>query len=311
MTSKKKTEPKKSKSEDKETVTKKIVIAYKYSNRGSGSLFEAIILQGEPYFVTWYPDYGIDNKTLDIKPYIEETTRIIKPPSSEEYPYTPYEFADQEELNDYFRRANTITTKNDLYQKAKSFFKKYVDQDKNIIVILSADSIFTYFQDLFPITHYTEGIGGNDVGKSSLGFTFTYTGYRVVRGTSISGANYYRILGNVEAGQCTIIEDEADNISNDDDKIKILKAGYELDSRIPKTNMNAKNQEMNWFFPYCYKMILAEKSLSEWKAKGLVDRTFTFKCRPGRVRHSIKKVVSQTINKSPELQKLYDETIRF
>ena len=64
MTSKKKTDPKKSKkSEDKETVTKKIVTAYKYSSRGSGSLFEAIILQGEPCFVTWYPDYGIDNKT--------------------------------------------------------------------------------------------------------------------------------------------------------------------------------------------------------------------------------------------------------
>ena len=113
---------------------------------------------------------GLIIKHIDIKPYIEETTRIIKPPSSEEYPYTPYEFADQEELNDYFRRANTITSKNDLYQKAKSFFKKYVDQDKNIIVILSADSIFTYFQDLFPITHYTEGIGGNDVGKSSHRF---------------------------------------------------------------------------------------------------------------------------------------------
>ena len=58
-------------------------------------------------------------------------------------------------------------------------------------------------------------------------------------------------------------------------------------------------------------MILGEKSLSEWKAKGLVDRTFTFKCRPGKVGYSIKKVVSQTINKSPELGKLYDELLDF
>ena len=75
--------------------------------------------------------------------------------------------------------------------------------------------------------------------------------------------------------------------------------------------MNTQRQEQNWFYPFCYKMILAEKSLSEWKAKGLVDRTFTFKCRPGRVKYSIKKVVSQTINKSPELQKLYDELLDF
>ena len=64
--------------------------------------------------------------------------------------------------------------------------------------------------------------------KAVSDYTFAYTGYRVVRGTSISGANYYRILGNVEPGQCIIIEDEADNISEDPDKVKILKAGYEL-----------------------------------------------------------------------------------
>lgn len=95
------------------------------------------------------------------------------------------------------------------YKVAKRFFQKYVDQDENIMVILCADSILTYFQDLFPVIHYTEGIGGNDVGKSSIGYTFEYTGYRVIRRTSISGANYFRILGSVEPGQCTIIEDEA------------------------------------------------------------------------------------------------------
>jgi hypothetical protein len=58
-------------------------------------------------------------------------------------------------------------------------------------------------------------------------------------------------------------------------------------------------------------MVLAEKSLSEWKAKGLADRTFTMMCRTGRVRNSIKKVVSQTINKSVVLQKLYDDLLDF
>ena len=118
-------------------------------------------------------------------------------------------------------------------------------------------------------------------------------------------------LGPVEPGQCTIIEDEGDSISEDPDKVRILKAGYEYSQKIPKTNMNTQRQEQNWFYPFCYKMILAEKSLSEWKAKGLVDRTFTFKCRPGKVGYSIKKVVSQTINKSPELEKLYDKLIDF
>lgn len=288
-----------------EIILKKQVAAYKYSNWGRSVLHEAIILAGQPLFVSWYTRAG-----YNLQLTIEEPTRTIRPPRPEEYPYTAYEFEDEEELRNYFRRGNSISI-NELYQLAKSFFNMYVDQDENIITLLSADSLFTYFQDLFPITHYTEGVGGNDVGKSSIGYTFAYTGYRVVRGTSISGPNYIRILGSVEPGQCVIIEDESDSISEDPDKIRILKAGYEYDTRIPKTNMNTKNQETNWFFPFGYKMILGEKSINEWKAKGLADRTLSFKCRPGHVRYSIKKVVSQTVNKSLTLQKFYDDLVNF
>jgi hypothetical protein len=311
LTSKSKTKGRGKPLDAEPVINKKEVPAYKYSKRGQGILHEAIILGGERVFVSWYSDNGPNTESIHIDPNIEEATRILRPPNAEEYPYTPYEFADRAELNDYFSRANTIQSRAELYNVAKGYFKMYVDQDKNIIVILAADSILTYFQDLFPIIHYTECIGGNDVGKSSIGYTFSYTGYRVVRGTSISGANYTRILGSVEPGQCVIIEDEGDMISEDPVKVGILKAGYEYEMRIPKTNMNTQKQETNWFFPYCYKMVLAEKSLSEWKAKGLADRTFTAKCRPGRVMYSIKKVVSQTINKSPLLEKLYNDILDY
>ncbi len=136
---------------------KKDFVAYKYSNKGKDTLYEAIILQGQPCFVTWYPDYGINNENIKLIPVIEESARIIRPPNPEEYPYTPYEYADKEELRDYFRRA-IDTTIDELYQKAKDTTQKYVDQDKDIIVILAADSIFSWFQDLFPVTHYCDGI---------------------------------------------------------------------------------------------------------------------------------------------------------
>jgi hypothetical protein len=164
---------------------------------------------------------------------------------------------------------------------------------------------------LFPATHYSEGIGTNDVGKSSIGYTFEYTGYRVIKGTEISGANYNRVLGSNEPAQCTIIEDEGDSISEDSGKVRILKSGYEYNGKIPKINMNSKNQEQKWFKTFCYKMILAEKSLSQSKAKGLIDRTFSFHCRPGKVNHSIKEVVSENINKNPKLQTLYDELLNY
>jgi hypothetical protein len=164
---------------------------------------------------------------------------------------------------------------------------------------------------MFSTIHYIEGVGEVDVGKSSIGYTFEYTGYRVITASDISGPNYYRIIGPVEPGQCVIIEDEGDNISEDPDKMKILKSGYEYAKKVPKTNMNVTNQNTNWYYPYCIKIILAEKSLSQHKAKGLVDRTFTFNCRPGKIKYAIKKVISDTIKKSAELTKLYNELLDF
>jgi hypothetical protein len=58
-------------------------------------------------------------------------------------------------------------------------------------------------------------------------------------------------------------------------------------------------------------MILAEKSLSHYKAKGLVDRTFSFHCRPGKVKYSIKEVVSENISKSPGLHNQFKEILDF
>ena len=292
--------------EDKSKESIPEILIFKYSMMGKDNLHESVIINSLPFFVKY-------NRELDmgeIIEKIEENSRILRPPKRQEYPYTPYEFKSKDELEQFIREAKEITL-DKLYLRSKSIFSKYVDQDSHIITLLAADSIWTYFQDLFPTTHYTEFIGTNDVGKSSIGYTFEYIGYRVVKGTEISGPNYYRVLGNDEPGQCTIIEDEGDSISEDPIKVKILKSGYEYNGKTPKINMNSRNQDQRWFKTYCYKMILAEKSLRELKAKGLVDRTFSSHCRPGKTRYSIKEVVSENINKNIKLQELYQELLDF
>ena len=292
--------------EDKKTKKKEIIV-FKYSQLGRGPLHEAVIVNGLPFFLK----YDHDTQTFELVENIEENSRILIPPNEENYPSSPaYSFESNEELAFFMQKAKEVTL-DQLLKFSKNIFLKYVDQDYHIVIILAADAIWTYFQDLFPATHYGEGVGTNDVGKSSIGYTFENTGYRVVKATAISGANYYRMLGSIEPGQCVIIEDEGDNINEDLEKVKILKAGYEYNVKVPKINMNITNQEQNWYFTYCYKIILAEKSLKEYKVPGLVDRTFSFPCRPGKVKYSIKEVVSQNINKSPRLQKLYNELLSF
>ncbi|HET6726646.1 MAG TPA: hypothetical protein VFH19_01310 [Nitrososphaeraceae archaeon] len=290
--------------EKEKSKTKKVIPISKYSFNGKGDLHEAVIMSSKPFFIAF------TNGKIKLVEQVEENTRILRPPEKEEYPYKPYEFESIEELQEIISNALNIS-KDELYTNSKSVFRKYVDQDEHVINLLTMDSIWTYFQDLFPATHYVECIGTNDVGKSTIGYTFEYTGYRVIKATSISGANYYRMLGSIEAGQCVIIEDEGDNISEDPDKIRILKNGYEYTGKVPKINMNSYDQKQIWYKPYCFKMILAERSLNQWKAKGLVDRTFTLHCRPGSVKYSIKEVITENINKDPILQKLDDELTDF
>ena len=289
MTKKNSRKKKKQKSEDEEAENekpKKEFTTFKYSNRGKGDLHEAVILSGFPVFAKYA------NGKTEIVESIEENSRIIKPPEAEEYQYEPYEFTNTEELEQFMDRAKT-TSLDSLFTIAKQLVKKYNDQDNQIITLLAADVVWSYFQDLFPTTHYLDVVGDNDTGKSSIGYTFEYLGYRPVKGTAISAANYYRTLGIIEPGQCTIIEDEGDRIDEDLEKMAILKTGYELMAKVPKINMNTFDQKPKWYYTYGLKMIIAERSLDHYKAKGLMDRTFILHCKPGRINgYSIKQIIS-------------------
>jgi hypothetical protein len=197
---------------------------------GKDSLQEAVIVNGLPFFVRYH---HIAN-TFELVENIEETNRILIPPNEENYPSSPpYSFDSKDELAFFIQKAIEVTL-DQLFIFSKNIFFRYVDQDYHIVILLAADAIWTYFQDLFSTTHYGEGVGTNDVGKSSMGYTFENTGYRVVKATAISGANYYRVLGSIEPGQCVIIEDEEDSINEDPGKVKILKIGYEYNGKVPK-----------------------------------------------------------------------------
>jgi hypothetical protein len=279
--------------------------AFKYSNSGRGALHEAAIVAGAPVFLKYEPRLGV---TFVEK--IEESDRLIRPPSLDEYPYLPYEFRDMDEIRRYMDLAKRETI-DSLYQKARSIVEKYNDQEEMNNTLIGADILLSHFQDLFPTIHYLDIVGDNETGKSSIGYTFEYTAYRPVRGTSISAANYYRVLGTIEPGQCTIIEDEADQIEDDPDKMKILKTGYEYNGKTPKINMNVVEQTQSWFFTYCLKLRIAEKSLDQEKARGLTDRAFRINCRPGSPQYFIKEIVSSPSTRDHIKKPLYQELLDF
>jgi hypothetical protein len=149
-----------------------ILPTFKYSRP---FLHEAIILGDTPSFIA----YSAKSDKIMTFANIEEPSRILRPPNREEYPYSPYEFADEQELAEYVKRAIS-ETKDSLFKKAKSIVKRYNDQDNPKLSLLAIDIFWSYFQDKFSTTHYLEIVGDNDTGKSSLGNTYEAVGYRAV-----------------------------------------------------------------------------------------------------------------------------------
>lgn len=274
--------------------------AYKCSNKGKNHLHEAVTIDGKPLFLKY-----ADNKICEVAS-IEQSERIIKPPNQEEYPYEPYEFKNLEEVHLYEERAKKETI-DSIYRKTESIVSKYNDQDKQKVALIAGDIVWSYFQDKFSTTHYLGIIGDNGSGKSTVGDTFESIGYRPVNMTDPTAANLFRILGTKEAGQCTIIADEAEKVDQSSDIMAILKTGYHIKKKVAKINTNTWKQE--FYLTYCFKIIICERSLSQSNAKGVLDRTFRINTYRGRPTHDIKEVLNPQGN--PERQRLLDELIDF
>ena len=256
--------------------------AFKYSRNGRGQLFEAIVLTGSPVFITY------ENGKIEPYKEIEEEVRIIEPPHSQSYPYEPYHFKNMEEVLSYRDRA-LAENMDSLYQKAKHIAEIYNDQRKEKINLLATEIVSSYFQDLFPTIHYTIVLGGNGSGKSSYGDSFTETGYRVVNLTTPNAANINRILGCIEVGQCTIVSDETGPIDKNTDLMAILKTGYAPNGRTSKVNDYSRAPE--FFYTYCFKIIISERMPNLRDARGVVDRSFSFTTYKGKPKYDIKETL--------------------
>jgi hypothetical protein len=273
---------------------------YKYSNKGKGPLHEAVLLAGLPIYLTY------ENSQIKEIPQIEESSRILVPPDPEEYPYEAYEFKDMGEVLSYVERVKK-ESRDSLYQKAKSIVQKYNDQDEHNLTLLTADIVWSYFQDKFSTTHYDCIIGDNGSGKSTVGDTFVSVGYRPVNMTDPTAANLFRVLGTIEFGQCTIVADEAEKIDQSSEIMGTLKTGYHIQGKVAKINLNNGKQEFYW--TYCFKIIISERSPNQGKAKGVLDRMFIFNCFIGQPKYDIKEILNPAGNK--RRQELLDELTDF
>lgn len=274
-------------------------IVHKYSNKGQGQLSEACIIEGKPYFIAYTVNEQKRKDFIVSPPLIQEDIRVLKPPHKEQYPYEPYEFKSINEPNYYLQKAKQETV-DSLYQKIKSIVTKYNDIDEKTINLLSADILGSYFQDRFSTLHYLIVVGDNGTGKSAFGDTFECLGYRPVNVTNTTEAFWFRIFGTNEPGQVTIIAEEIDKLDDNSQIMSVLKVGYQPNAKVPR--MNNENDKMDFYYPFCFKIMIAERSPNEDKAKGLLDRSFKIKTYKGCPELKIKEIRNPQGNKKRQKQ---------
>ncbi|HET6590453.1 MAG TPA: hypothetical protein VFG45_09835 [Candidatus Nitrosocosmicus sp.] len=117
--------------------------------------------------------------------------------------------------------------------------------------------------------------------------------------TAASAANYYTFLGDIQEGQGTIAEDEADGIGEDKDKQKILKTGYANGGTVPKVEFSKNGtRSQKPYLTFCHKWLAMEEIPDEREIKGVLARSFVFRFLAGDIRYNIKDVQK---DENPEL----------
>jgi hypothetical protein len=295
---------KKEEEEDKENDTK---TSYVQKYHDGDLLAEAIIIGRKPYFAVAAPKVGNPEQvsiTLQNSIQIDETT-TIKPLELASYINKPYTFKSQQEFDELVENTRGKTL-DSLYRKVKSTWNKYVDADDFHISICAADTIFTYFQDKIGLTHYLFFVGGNNSGKSNNLTLLHFLAYRNMMSSGMTSANIYQFLGSREEGIGTICEDEADNIDDDRDKMRIYKNGYTTGIPYFRTDTSFGRMQLK-FNTYGFKAFAAERLPDSVKAKGFKQRIIELPCVYGFPKYDISEVVNPAGEE--EYQQLLDELL--
>jgi hypothetical protein len=283
--------------EEEDDVKLKKKYLHKYFDKSQNVLYEAAIVANKPYFVNmeWDIETGEPFTQLSeqlLLPDAQYPTMELLPPEREMYLSKPYEFANENEVNKYFKLVVEKETLDTLYRKQKILASKYIDANNTHLTMLAADSIASHFQDKLGQAHYDMFVGDNDTGKTANLVYFQYEGYRAMLDVDITPANIYGFLGDFEEGQGIILEDEADDIDKQPEKMKIYKAGYNAGKKVTRTDITGFGRKTIGWNTYCFKVFTSEEAPDSNKAKGFLDRTFIFHCTSGSPPYDIQEITN-------------------
>ncbi len=234
-----------------------------------------------------------DISIVDFIP-LEKEDKIAEPFRTQSYINKPYSFASELEVSAFVEQARKETL-DSLYRTVKLMWKKFVAAEDFHLSMCAADTIFTYYQDRAGMTHYLFFVGGPGSGKSNNLEVFHFLAYRNMTSTGITAANIYRFFGGREEGLGTICEDEANDLDENEDKMKFYKNGYTRGHpvfRQEESDGGGGGKATTRYFTFGFKAFAAERLPDSVIAKGFLDRTIVMKCIYGFPEYDITEVTS-------------------
>lgn len=263
---------------------KKLTIKQKVKGKIGEEFVESIWLDDKPAFLCINLQTGVISTVEELE--IDDIT-YIPIQSNNAVPYERYEFSNQE-LKDLIENG---ITKQGILDEIKQVADHFLVNSKTGHTITIIDTLLSYCMEWIDLIHFPCYVGETGSGKSSNGYFFKHIGYRPLYSEDITAANIYQFLGDDEEGQGIIIQDEAQDLNQDRDKIKIYKNSYARGSKIPRiVNSDSSSRAQRYYLSFGLKVFCAEKAPTD---KGLLERSVIIKMLEGQPAANIKRPTVQ------------------
>lgn len=214
------------------------------------TLIESVSVEGKDAFLISYKTNS-GSLILTTTDKIKVNDKVYLPISQQDCPYHSYNFN-----NEFLKKKIDF---NQLYKRVFNEVERYVDIEEYWKHFITTCILFTYKQDSFSTTPYVFLVGDNDSGKSTILYLFKELGYRALLSESLPAADIFFFLGTEEEATGTILEDEAQGLEFQREKLKIYKGGYVKGSRIPRIRESATGIKQQFYYAFCFKVFAGEK----------------------------------------------------
>jgi hypothetical protein len=219
-------------------------------------VYEAISLKGRTVFLQY-----VKNPAADIMHW--NTCEKFVFNDKEYYPefsaaYEPYTFTKEEiemlNVNDeHIKSLNS----SEIHHKIRNMIKPFLFCTDELLTLLTIFTQESYEQHKILSLGYLYIMGEVESGKSRAGECILHLGYRPLMGIQLNSSNVYSYIGRETEGNCTIIDDEAQNLNDEKEKLTLYREGYRPGAKVPRILDASSSDRVQVFFnAYCSKLFL-------------------------------------------------------